>query len=362
MMRGAMVEVLHPGWLSIIVDNGRFGYADIGVPWSSALDGFAYGTLNLLLGNDPAAPAIEVLGNDFSLRFYEEASFAIAGARVNGLLDGEEITSWKSFRAKKGATLRVTKVMEGFRYYVGVSGMFDLPKVIGSFSTNVECRFGGYNGRPLMKGDVVAMKEGRLIDEREVPSGQLADLGPPHVLRWIEGPEAGYFRDESIKRLRHTDLHSSGDRGGTEEPTQAYSGVRRGERRSDNEGIHMKANWYKEDTSAGYTVSAKSNRTGIRLEGEPLHFRKKAPKSIVSEALLPGTIQVPGDGMPIISLYERMNGGYARLGVIARVDSDRLAHLKPGDRVHFQRITREEALELSRMRREAISALHRTLR
>jgi len=320
MMRGAMVEVVHPGWLSIIVDNGRFGYADIGVPWSSALDGFAYGTLNLLLGNDPAAPAIEVLGNDFSLRFYEEASFAIAGARVSGFLDGEEITSWKSFRAKKGATLRVSKVVEGFRYYVGVSGMFDLPEVIGSFSTNVECRFGGYNGRPLMKGDAVAIKDSRLIDEREVPSGQLADLGPPQLLRWIEGPEAGYFRDESITRL------------------------------------------CKEEADTSYVVSTKSSRTGIRLEGEPMHFRKSAPKSIVSEALLPGTIQVPGDGMPIIALYERMNGGYARLGVIARVDSDRLAHLKPRDRVHFRRITREEAIELCRKRNEAVSALHRTLR
>jgi allophanate hydrolase subunit 2 len=143
-----MLEVIHPGWLSIVVDNGRFGYADIGVPWSSALDGFAYGTLNLLLGNDPAAPVIEVVGNDFSLRFHEEASFAITGARVNALLDGSEIVSWRSSRARKGATLRVIKVMEGFRYYVGVSGIFDLPKVIGSFSTNLECRFGGIMGDP----------------------------------------------------------------------------------------------------------------------------------------------------------------------------------------------------------------------
>ncbi|MGD0236592.1 MAG: biotin-dependent carboxyltransferase family protein [Syntrophorhabdales bacterium] len=314
-----MLEVIHPGWLSIVVDNGRFGYADIGVPWSSALDGFAYGTLNLLLGNDPAAPVIEVVGNDFSLRFHEEASFAITGARVNALLDGKEIVSWRSSRARKGATLRVIKVMEGFRYYVGVSGIFDLPKVIGSFSTNLECRFGGYNGRPLMKGDIVATKDTRVIDEREVPSEHVPDLSPPHMMRWIEGPEAGYFREESIKKL------------------------------------------CKQDGDAQYAVSAKSNRTGIRLEGELLYFKKGALRNIVSEALLPGTIQVPGDGMPIIALYERMNGGYARVGVIARIDSDRLAHLKPRDSVRFQRITREEALELSRMRNEAISALHRTL-
>jgi antagonist of KipI len=196
-----MVEVIDPGWLSIIVDNGRFGYGDVGVPWSSALDRFAYGTLNLLLGNDPAAPAIEVVGNQFSLRFLEEASLAVTGARVTALLDGEEIGSWKTFRAKKGATLRVVKVMEGFRYYVGVSGMFDLPRVIGSFSTNLECRFGGLHGRPLMKGDMMATKDTHVVDEKQLTSGHLVNLSPPHVLRWIEGPEAGHFREESIKRL-----------------------------------------------------------------------------------------------------------------------------------------------------------------
>ena len=315
-----MIEVVHPGWFSIIVDKGRFGYAGIGVPWSSALDGFAQGTVNLLLGNDPAAPVIEVLGNNFSVRFGEDVSFAITGARVNALLDGEEIIAWRSFRAKKGATLRVVKVIEGFRYYMGVSGMFDLPRIIGSFSTNLECGFGGYNGRPLIKGDMVAVIDPCVVDDREVPPEQIADLGPPHVLRWIEGPEAGYFREASIKKL------------------------------------------CKEDGDAGYIASAKSNRIGIRLEGDPLHFRKSAHESIVSEALTPGTIQVPGDGMPIIALYERTHGGYARVGVIARVDADRLAHVKPRDRVYFQRTTREEALELSRMRNEAISALHRRLR
>ena len=92
-----MIEVVHPGWLSIVVDNGRFGHADMGVPWSSALDGFAYGTLNLLLGNDPAAPAIEVMGNEFAVRFYKDVSCAITGAWVAALLDGQEIPPGRVF-------------------------------------------------------------------------------------------------------------------------------------------------------------------------------------------------------------------------------------------------------------------------
>ena len=170
-----------------------------------------------------------------------------------------------------------------------------------------------------MKGDIVTTKNTHTVDEKEVASTHIADLSPPHLLRWIEGPEAGYFREESIRKL------------------------------------------CKEDGDGQYVVSVKSNRSGIRLEGEPVHFKKGAHRSIVSEGLVPGTIQVPGDGMPIIALYERMNGGYARVGVVAGVDADRLAHLKPRDRVRFQRITREEALELSQMRNESISALHRAL-
>jgi biotin-dependent carboxylase-like uncharacterized protein len=314
-----MIEVMHPGWLSLVVDNGRLGHAGIGVPWSSALDSFAYGTLNLLLSNDPGSPAIEVMGNEFAVRFHEESTSAICGAPVAAQLDGEEIVSWRSFRARRGSVLRVNRVLEGFRYYVGVSGVFDLPRVIGSFATNLECRFGGLRGRPLIRGDVLGIKECRSVEEKSVPAEYLPVLHPPYAIRWVDGPEVDYFTEVSVNKLC-----------------------------TRNEDVC-------------YAVSAKSNRTGIRLEGEPLHFKKGKARSILSEGLLPGTIQVPGDGTPIIVLYERTNGGYARIGVVARVDMDLLAHLKPKDRILFRRITRDEALALGRERNERISALHHTL-
>jgi biotin-dependent carboxylase-like uncharacterized protein len=314
-----MIEIVHPGWLSLVADNGRFGHADIGVPWSSALDSFAYGTLNLMLGNDPGAPALEVVGNEFAVRFHEETTCAICGARVTAQLDGDEIGSWQSFQARRGSLLRVSKVLEGFRYYVGVSGVFDLPRVIGSFATNLECRFGGLRGRPLVRGDVLGVKGTRSVEERSVPVEYVPALHPPHVIRWVDGPEIGYFTQVSIKKLC-----------------------------TQNEDVC-------------YLVSAKSNRTGVRLDGEPLHFKKGSARSIISEGLLPGTIQVPGDGSPIIVLYERTNGGYARMGVVARVDLDLLAHLKPKDRILFRRITRDEALEMGQERNERISALHHIL-
>jgi allophanate hydrolase subunit 2 len=110
-----------------------------------------------------------------------------------------------------------------------------------------------------------------------------------------------------------------------------------------------------------FTVSTKANRTGIRLEGKPLTFRVGADESIISEGLLPGSIQVPGDGLPIIQLHERTIGGYARPAVIAKADHDLLAHLKPGDSVTFKMIEMEEAESLYDRRMEIVTLLKKSM-
>lgn len=311
-----MIEVINPAWFSVVVDGGRYGYADVGVPGSAALDQFAYNILNYLVGNKPGAPALEIMGNEFSVRLNAEMTCAITGAQVTAYLDDKPITPWVSFPVRKGGTLRVKEVLEGFRYYVGFSGLMDVDRAIGSYSTNIECRFGGFRGRPLMKGDRVGLKEPRLIGERFVPEEALPAMDAPHVLRILEGPESHYFAPETIHRLFENKEHS----------------------------------WY--------IVSSKSNRTGIRLEGKPLFFKKGVDKSIISEGILPGTIQIPGDGQPILMLNERTIGGYARLGMVAKVDHDRLAHLKPKDKVLFRLIGVDEA---ERLWRKKVELFYRTL-
>jgi biotin-dependent carboxylase-like uncharacterized protein len=298
-----MIEIINPGWLSMVVDGGRYGWGHIGVPPSSALDHFAYQALNYLLGNRPDSPAIEVLGPGFALRFGMDLWVAVTGARVKAFVDDQPVAGWTSFEVKKGALLRIREVVEGFRYYVGFSGPPAIEKVIGSFSTNLECGFGGYGGRSFLKGDRIDLMTHRRPEARLIPEGCIPPMGPPHVLRVIEGTEMDFFSPESIKR-------------------------------------------FFEEKESGYLVSGQSNRNGIRLEGEPLNFRKGVEKSIISEGILPGTLQIPGDGCPIITLYERTIGGYARLGFIAKVDHDRLAHLKPQDPVVFERISLEEAEDL----------------
>jgi antagonist of KipI len=299
-----MIEVINPAWLSMVVDSGRYGHADIGVPPSSVLDRYAYTALCRLLGYSIGMPAIEVMGHDFSLKANIDISCAITGARVTAFVDSMPVTPWKVFRIKAGSTIRVKEVTEGLRHYLGFSGIIDVTKVAGSYTTNLECRFGGYFGRPFLKGDRIALRDVHVADERTIDGSLIPPMQAPHILRIIDGEERDHFPPETLKSLFEKD----GD------------------------------TWYK--------VSTKTNRTGIRLEGRPLEFRKGVEQSIISEGILPGVVQVPGDGRPIIVLCERTIGGYARIGHVAKVDRDLLAHLKPLDKVRFQRVTTGEAERL----------------
>jgi antagonist of KipI len=296
-----MIEVISTAMQAIIVDAGRFGYSAIGVPPSSALDQYAYRALNWLTGSAETSAAIEVIGGHFCLKFHCDTTLAITGAKTAATLDNRDVSPWTAVRAAKGSVLKIEKVAEGFRYYVGFSGGVAVDETMGSRSTNLECRFGGYQGRPLKAGDKLMPIGSQATAVRTVPEPYIPRMHPPHRLRMVEGPEVHYFSSDSLKRFV--------------------------EKRSKNV----------------YTVSVHSNRTGIRLEGEPLIFKEFRDKSIISEGIMPGTVQIPGDGKPIIMLNERTIGGYARVAIVARVDQDTLAHLKPSDEVLLEMIGVEEA-------------------
>jgi biotin-dependent carboxylase-like uncharacterized protein len=312
-----MIEIINPGWPSLIVDNGRFGEAAVGVPPSSALDHHAFEAVQCLTGQESGTPVLEVMGASFALRFDSDMTFAITGARVKAHLNDEPVRPWASCRATAGSLLRIQTVVEGLRYYIGFSGTMALESVIGSFSTNIECGFGGYQGRILRARDRIEFTKINNVKRGLIPENDIPRMHPPHRLRIMEGPEVSFFTDESLNRFLGDPAHIP------------------------------------------YSVSAQTNRTGIRLEGEPLVFRPGVERSIISEGILPGTIQIPGDGQPIIMLHERTIGGYARIALVAKADLDRLAHFKPGDQVVFDRISLEEAHALWRAKLGHIDSLHK---
>ena len=255
------------------------------------------------------------MGPRFALQFDADVVCAIAGARVKAFLDDTPLRPWASFQAKKGSLLRIKEIKEGFRYYIGFAGRIEVEAVMGSYTTNLECRFGGFNGAPLKSGDILHLNESLEIETNVIPLNMIPPMNSPHILRVLEGPETDSFTADSCRHFWEKGYHEL------------------------------------------FTVSTNLNRTGIRLEGTPLVFRPEAPKSIVSEGIVSGTVQIPGDGLPIIQLHERTIGGYARVAVIARVDQDRLAHLKAGDLVCFERITMAEGERLWMEKKKIITHL-----
>ncbi len=308
------ITVRNPGLLSLIVDLGRTGFGAVGVPSSSALDRYACQALYSLL-NCANAPILEIIGPRFALQFDADVVCAITGARVKAFLDDTPLRPWASFHTKKGSILRVKEITEGFRYYIGFAGTIKTDAVMGSYTTNLECRFGGLNGAPLTSGAILHLEEFREIETNVVPLNLIPPMNSPHILHVMEGPEADSFTADSRRHFWEKGFHEL------------------------------------------FTVSTNLNRTGIRLEGTPLVFMPEAPKSIVSEGIVSGTVQVPGDGLPIIQLHERTIGGYARVAVIARADQDRLAHLKAGDLVCFERISLEEGERLWMEKKNRIEKL-----
>ena len=301
----ALLEIITPGILASVQDLGRPGLGEIGVAPSGAADSYACRMGNLLVGNLESAAVIEVTLMGFQARFRQEAVFAVTGADMQPTLNGNLLPLWTAVHAASGDRLELAAALCGCRAYLAVGGGFNVPLAMGSRATNFGAGFGGYRGRALRAGDLLpgCMPEGYLhCAGRSLPETLRAASTSEWVLRALPGPQADQFPQESRRRFFDT----------------------------------------------VYTVSDASDRTGVRLEGPTLGSRAGAPASILSEGILCGAVQVPGDGKPIILMNETVTGGYRKIAVVIAADLPLLGQLAPGDTVRFQETTMEEALALFR--------------
>ena len=179
-----MIRVVKPGLLTTIQDEGRAGYRAFGMPLAGALDRDAYAVANLLAGNAPGAAVIEMtlLGGTF--RFERDALVAIAGADMQAALDGAPAAAWSSFTAHAGSVLAFSGARAGCRCYLSVYGGIGVPLVLGSRSTYIRARVGGFQGRALAAGDLLPVAEppaGRARAWREATRGRGAcrNTSPP---------------------------------------------------------------------------------------------------------------------------------------------------------------------------------------
>jgi antagonist of KipI len=313
------IKVLQPGPLTTIQDLGRTGFQKFGVIVSGAVDPFALRVANLLTGNDETEAGLEMTLSGATLLFEEEALIAICGGNFQPLIQGIPVGMWKPILVKKGSELSFastrtgTADTAGARVYVAVSGGFDLPETMGSKSTYLRAKMGGFQGRSLKKGDRLPLSKKSEIstfEKRETKKNnryfsEVSWFVSPSILpkysshptvRVIPGKEFSSFNEVSIRDF----------------------------------------------FNHPYKVTPHSDRMGYRLEGPPLVLKEK--QEMLSEPTTFGTIQVPSNGQPIVLLADRQTtGGYPCIGYVISADLPLVAQTKPGDTLTFCETTVEAA-------------------
>jgi biotin-dependent carboxylase-like uncharacterized protein len=297
----AALRFLASGLLTTVQDLGRVGYQHQGIPVSGALDAVSLTAANLLVGNAPATAALEIAYQ--GPRFVVEAEsvrIACAGAAAPiELLAAAEagrprrLEMLTSARLERGDQLRIGAFAGVL--YLAAAGGFDVPAVLGSRSTLVRAGIGGFNGRPVQAGDRLPLCRSQAAEAEEVRLAAL-DLSPPASFRIILGPQDDYFTPAALRLL----------------------------------------------TQTCYTVTPASDRMGMRLAGPRLEHSKGY--NIVSDGIAPGTVQVPGNGLPIVLLADRQTtGGYPKIATVISADLPALGRLTPGASVRFRLVSIEEA-------------------
>jgi len=306
------LEVVAPGPLTTVQDSGRFGYGRYGVAPSGTLDSFSLRVANLLVGNSENEACLEITLFGFKVKALTDVAIAVAGADLQAHCNDKPLDMWTSYILKKGSVLSFRGLRGGCRSYLAIGGGLYLPEVMGSKSTNLCSRFGGLGGRPLQKGDILSSVSPHLhlkTKGRRLPLKWIPSYGNEWKLRVIFGPQDDQFTEKGKKTF----------------------------------------------ISSPYHVSSHSDRTGIRLTGPIIERSPEVDESIISEGVIPGTIQVPGDAQPIIILVEIVTGGYRKIATVITADLPLLGQIKPGDTVRFEQVSLDDAYESLR----EMEAVHR---
>ncbi|WP_152655348.1 biotin-dependent carboxyltransferase family protein [Oceanobacillus sp. CFH 90083] len=294
-----ILEVMKPGLATSMQDLGRVGYQKYGIPTSGAMDAFAHRIANLLVGNAEEEATLEMILMGSQLKILRDTVIAIGGADLSAAIDGNPIYPWKSYRVYAGQIMSFGKPVHGTYAYLAVSGGFVTEEVMGSKSTYVQAGIGGFEGRVLQKGDRLSAKD---MDTSSIRAGK--------YLKKIDIPN--YEQHRPIRIIAGPDL-------------SAFS----------NEA-------YQQFCQESYRITEQSNRMGYRLAGKALPHVEKA--DIISDAVLPGTIQVPANGQPIVLLSDRQTtGGYARIATVITTDIPQLVQKRMGSEVQFLSVSLEKA-------------------
>ncbi|MBJ6126352.1 biotin-dependent carboxyltransferase family protein [Microvirga splendida] len=297
------------GPMTALQDRGRIGYQGFGVSPSGAMDRRALAMANALVGNPADTAAIEFvnLGGAF-MAAGGDLHLAVAGAGASASVDGTPVPPLTSFVLKEGQTLEVGHPRTGTFAYLAVAGGLAVEPQLGSLSFHLRSRLGGLKGSPLQAGNHLPCRpEHQAGEPMQLTIDIVEETGP---LRVMLGPQDDYFTPESISLLLESE----------------------------------------------FTISPQADRMGFQLTGPKLEHAKGF--NIVSDGIVDGHIQVPGSGQPIVLMRDRQTaGGYPKIATVISADLGRFAQMRPGAKVRFRAVERDEAVAAARQLKDWIASL-----
>ena len=277
--------IRRPGLGATVQASGRVGWRKFGVPASGPMDAHAAAWANRLLDNPPEAPVLELSLQGARVEALSDGWFAVTGADASA-----NVPTWRALRVRKGDAMEFRENRCGVWVYVAVDGGFAVPAVLGAASA---CARAGL-GTIAQAGTILRRRVGGTfclppsVAARLAPALERRDYGSPPALRVWPAPQHGLFS----------------------RPARAAF------------------------CSQTWTVSPQSDRVGYRLLGPAL---AEAPGQLLSEPVRVGTIQVPENGLPIVTMRDGPTvGGYPKLGVLEPNDVSWLAQCRPGQPVRFR--------------------------
>ncbi|MGE5652793.1 MAG: biotin-dependent carboxyltransferase family protein [Bacillota bacterium] len=304
------LHIQNPGLFTTVQDLGRNGYRRNGLPAAGAMDRYALAVANLLVGNPMDAAGLECTLLGPTVVFKGTGIVAITGGDLGATHNGRPVAPWTSFTVKDGDLLAFAAPSSGCRAYLAVAGGLDLPEVLGGRSTYLRGAVGGLEGRALQKGDRLSSNP---TSSGWRWTGTLPTEWQPEanaVARVTLGPQDDYFTPETIAEF----------------------------------------------FTADFEVTKEADRMGYRLAGPKLTHRDK--KEIVSDGVLPGAIQIPGHGQPIVLLADAQTaGGYPKIAAVIEPDLPVFAQARPGDHIRFAHISLDDAVVAMRQQAQRLQAI-----
>ncbi|MGZ5259235.1 MAG: 5-oxoprolinase subunit C family protein [Burkholderiales bacterium] len=304
-----MIVILDGGPQTTVQDLGRFGQLRYGIPPSGPVDGYAFVLANRLVGNSDSAAALEctVMGARFQV--HVACAIAITGAEMPVTINGSEAPRWNSVMVKSGDVIKLGAARAGVRTYIAFSGGVNVPAILGSRSSYLRGGLGGLEGRALRKHDRVSLLPAPLPRTWRVAADRVPDYSTEPEIRVVLGPQTDRFSESGIAAF----LNNS------------------------------------------YEMLPQSDRMGARLRGERVSHRRG--HDIISDGIALGSVQVAGDGQPIILLVDRQStGGYTKLATVCSFDIGRVGQVKPGRSLRFRAVGVDEAHRLLREHRALLES------